>query len=69
MGPKGAECRFIYSVVGSSSAFQGGPIDARVLVLNFAAKADVTRASDPAAQPSGNRKRTIFDNQSSAAKF
>jgi hypothetical protein len=26
---------------------QGRPIEARVLVLNFAANADVTRASDP----------------------
>jgi hypothetical protein len=30
--------------------FQGRPIEARILVLNFAANADVTRASDPAGQ-------------------
>jgi hypothetical protein len=29
------------------NSIQGRPIEARVLVLNFAANADVTRASDP----------------------
>jgi hypothetical protein len=36
--------------IGICNSLGRGPIDALVLVLNFNTKADVTRASDPAAQ-------------------